>query len=121
MILIVGGLGAGKRDFARRELGVREEELSPVLGPGTQVLYDLHALDPLPDLEELMGLRAVICNEVGCAAVAAAILVYLWYIQMARREFGGLTGDLAGWFLQVCELGCLAAMVLAREIAEVLI
>ena len=40
MILIVGGLGAGKRDFARRELGVREEELSPVLGPGTQVLYD---------------------------------------------------------------------------------
>lgn len=50
MILIVGGLGAGKRDFARRELGVREEELSPVLGPGTQVLYDLHALDPLPDL-----------------------------------------------------------------------
>lgn len=35
MILIVGGLGAGKRDFARRELGVREEELSPVLGPGT--------------------------------------------------------------------------------------
>ena len=40
---------------------------------------------------------------------------------MARREFGGLTGVLAGWFLQVCELGCLAAMVLAREIAEVLI
>ena len=58
---------------------------------------------------------------VGCAAVAAAILVYLWYIQMARREFGGLTGDMAGWFLQVCELGCPAAMVLAREIAEVLI
>ena len=50
-------------------LGVREEELSPVLGPGTQVLYDLHALDPLPDLEELMGLRAVICNEVGCGLV----------------------------------------------------
>lgn len=67
MILIVGGLGAGKRDFARRELGVREEELSPVLGPGTQVLYDLQALDPLPDLEELMGLRAVICNEVAAA------------------------------------------------------
>ena len=32
MILIVGGLGAGKRDFARRELGVREEELSWGLG-----------------------------------------------------------------------------------------
>lgn len=33
------------------------------------MLYDLHALDPLPDLEELMGLRAVICNEVGCGLV----------------------------------------------------
>ena len=68
MILIVGGLGAGKRDFARRELGVREEELSPVLGPGTQVLYDLQALDPLPDLEELMGLRAVGCGLVPIQA-----------------------------------------------------
>lgn len=38
-------------------------------GLGHQVLYDLHALDPLPDLEELMGLRAVICNEVGCGLV----------------------------------------------------
>lgn len=62
------------------------------------------------------------CWGVGCAAVAAAILVYLWYIQMARPgSSAALTGDLAGWFLQVCELGCLAAMVLAREIAEVLI
>lgn len=72
------------------------------------------------DLCALLAL-AIGMLGVGCAAVAAAILVYLWYIQMARREFGGLTGDLAGWFLQVCELGCLAAMVLAREIAEVLI
>ena len=69
MILIVGGLGAGNRDFARRELGVREEELSPVLGPGRQALSDLQALDPRPAREELMGLRAVSCNEVGCGLV----------------------------------------------------
>ena len=103
MILIVGGLGAGKRDFARRELGVREEELSPVLGPGTQVLYDLHALDPLPDLEELMGLRAVICNEVGCGLVpiqaeerqrreAVAASAASW-----RRGPRRCTGSPAGW------------------------
>lgn len=57
MILIVGGLGAGKRDFARRELGVREEELSPVLGLGHRCSTTSMRLDPLPDLEELMGLR----------------------------------------------------------------
>ena len=100
MILIVGGLGAGKRDFARRELGVREEELSPVLGPGTQVLYDLHALDPLPDLEELMGLRAVICNEVGCGLVPIqAEERQRWAASAAswRRGPRRCTGSPAGW------------------------
>ena len=101
MILIVGGLGAGKRDFARRELGVREEELSPVLGPGTQVLYDLQALDPLPDLEELMGLRAVICNEVGCGLVPiqAEERQRRWAASAAswRRGPRRCTGSPAGW------------------------
>lgn len=103
MILIVGGLGAGKRDFARRELGVREEELSPVLGPGTQVLYDLHALDPLPDLEELMGLRAVICNEVAAAWSPSAggrqrrEAVGRLCCQLAWRGPRRCTGSPAGW------------------------
>ena len=99
MILIVGGLGAGKRDFARRELGVREEELSPVLGPGTQVLYDLQALDPLPDLEELMGLRAVICNEVGCGLVPIQAEERQRPASAAswRRGPRRCTGSPAGW------------------------
>jgi len=40
-------------------------------------------------------------------ALAAGICV-LWYGVMARRQFGGITGDLAGWFLQMCE--CLMAL-----------
>ena len=105
MILIVGGLGAGKRDFARRELGVREEELSPVLGPGTQVLYDLQALDPLPDLEELMGLRAVICNEVGCGLVPIDPFERAW-----REETGRILCALAREAEAVYRLQCGLAM-----------
>ena len=46
---------------------------------------------------------------------AVQLGVFLWFGRMAKRAFGGITGDLAGWFLQVCELASLAAfVVLAR-------
>ncbi len=38
------------------------------------------------------------------AAALAAILAIWYYHRVALGEFGGTTGDLAGWFLQVCEL-----------------
>ncbi len=57
----------------------------------------------------------------GVFCALPALFVYLWYVRMARREFGGLTGDLAGWFLQVCELAGLAGLVLAQRVAEVLV
>ena len=39
-------------------------------------------------------------------------LAALWrYAAVSRRDFGGITGDLAGWFLQRCELWMLAALV----------
>ena len=37
-----------------------------------------------------------------CAAAAA--ICFWYYRHMAYRQFGGVTGDLAGWFLQVTEL-----------------
>ena len=33
-----------------------------------------------------------------------ALLLFAWYYKMAMKEFGGITGDLAGWFLSCCEL-----------------
>ena len=48
-------------------------------------------------------------------AVAAALLVFLYYHQMSRKKFGGTTGDLAGYFLQICELAMLAVFVLAEN------
>ena len=52
------------------------------------------------------------------AAMAAAALLALWrYRTVAARQFGGISGDLAGWFLQRAELWMLAALV-ACQIVE---
>lgn len=54
---------------------------------------------------------------VGAAALVAALVMFLCYYRVSYRQFGGITGDLAGWFLQLCELLILLAVVLAQKIA----
>ena len=54
----------------------------------------------------------------GTAAVAGAGLSFLYYFVMSRRQFGGITGDLAGFFLQVCECAMVLAVVLAQRLEE---
>ncbi len=56
----------------------------------------------------------------GGAAILAAGLSFLHYRVMAYRSFGGATGDLAGYFVQVCELACLGAAVLAGKAGALL-
>ena len=46
----------------------------------------------------------------GWAMVCAAGAVFARYYQVAKKQFGGTTGDLAGWFLQKCEIWMLAAL-----------
>lgn len=48
----------------------------------------------------------------GLLLPAAAALCYLYYRRFAMKHFGGVTGDLAGWFVQVTELASLAVLVL---------
>ena len=46
-----------------------------------------------------------ICSPVGMVVlliIAGAVFGY--YYRMSRKQFGGVTGDLAGYFLQICEL-----------------
>ena len=50
----------------------------------------------------------------GLAAQAGAGLACVYYVVTARRQFGGVTGDLAGFFLQLCELG----MVLCAAVGQ---
>ncbi len=56
----------------------------------------------------------------GVPAVCAAALVVLYFRVMSRRQFGGITGDLAGFFLQLCELCCILALAVVPPVWEVL-
>lgn len=52
----------------------------------------------------------------GIAALVAALLTFWWYHHMSVEKFGGITGDLAGCFLQVCELMILVAVVVVEKL-----
>ena len=52
---------------------------------------------------------AMVCLG-GWAMVLAALAVLGWYYHVSRKQFGGITGDLAGWFLQKAEFWMLAAL-----------
>ena len=81
--------------------------------------------------ERRRGRWLPLCGALLCAAglavlkpgylwIGGAALLALWYYEKtAKREFGGTTGDLAGWFLQLCELACLVGLVLAQSLEGV--
>ncbi len=48
-----------------------------------------------------------------CLAAAAA---YGYYYHVAMSQFGGTTGDIAGFFVQVCELACACAVMAAGKL-----
>jgi len=48
------------------------------------------------------------------ACIAAGIFSFLYYRSMAYKWFGGTTGDLAGYFLQVCECMILLMLVVVK-------
>lgn len=52
----------------------------------------------------------------GGVMVLAALGTFWWYHRVAVRQFGGLSGDLAGWFLQKAEFWMLAALVLCQRL-----
>jgi adenosylcobinamide-GDP ribazoletransferase len=55
--------------------------------------------------------------RLGLGALVASGLMLAVYLRMAKREFGGITGDLEGWFLQLCELCALAGVVLVQKLS----
>lgn len=48
---------------------------------------------------------------VGGITVLTAVLCFFYYRYMAYKKFGGITGDLAGWFLQICEIAMLLTII----------
>lgn len=52
----------------------------------------------------------------GALCLLAGAAVFAYYRSMSYRLFGGITGDLAGYFLQVCELVLLIVAVAAGKL-----
>ncbi|MBC8569299.1 adenosylcobinamide-GDP ribazoletransferase [Zongyangia hominis] len=72
-------------------------------------------------VEILLGLlcaAGMVCLRpaVGSLAVLAAGVTFAYYFRMSRRQFGGITGDLAGYFLQLCEIAMLLAVAAGQKI-----
>jgi len=69
-------------------------------------------------------LQSVICIGIMCfwslfaglTITMAAVLALAYYFYRSRREFGGITGDTAGYFVLLCE-GC---MIVAAAVISVL-
>ena len=59
----------------------------------------------------LLSILLPICGWCGLGMACAAWLVFLYFRRMCVRQFGGLTGDLSGWFLIQAEKWMLIALV----------
>lgn len=68
-------------------------------------------------------------EEIGCLAVAVyanpvsgavmllgCLCCVALTVRMARREFGGMSGDIAGFMLQMCEVTMLACLVVSQSV-----
>lgn len=61
----------------------------------------------------------LVCSPVfGTVCALMGGISFLSYRSMAYRQFGGITGDLAGYFLQVCELEMLLGVVFASKLLQ---
>ncbi|MBR6477842.1 MAG: adenosylcobinamide-GDP ribazoletransferase [Lachnospiraceae bacterium] len=48
----------------------------------------------------------------GGAAVVTAGLCYAYYYFMSKKQFGGITGDLAGYFVSLTEAACMVVLAI---------
>lgn len=58
----------------------------------------------------------IVDRILALVAIITAFGVFIYYRQMSYKKFGGITGDLAGFFLQVCELSMALVIVLAEKL-----
>lgn len=63
------------------------------------------------DIMTMLWLGGIAGGVAALCALAVFAVYRLWLIE----QFGGLSGDLAGWFVQVCELCALAGLVFAGK------
>lgn len=54
----------------------------------------------------------------GIASAITSLLVFLYYRMMSYQKFGGITGDLAGYFVQLCELWIPITIIVVQGILK---
>lgn len=55
----------------------------------------------------------------GSLLVTAALLSFIWYKHISYKEFGGITGDTAGYFVVICETAIAAVAALATVVLPI--
>lgn len=107
MVLIIGGLAAGKREYVRDTYGYRPEDMADALLDDHPVLYNLQDLvrcdpgDAESLLPALLDKKIVICNEVGGGIVPLDKGERFW-----REACGRLCVKLAAEAQRVVRLSC---------------
>lgn len=68
----------------------------------------------------LLSVTGLLCISIaaGMMMVAAALLCFLYLFVMSRRQFGGMSGDLAGFFLQISELFMLVSIIIFEKVVS---
>ena len=106
---VFSGLAAVCLPSARKN-GSLQSFVKPMHKRNTLILLAVWAL--------LACCALLICPiQAGCGFFAAGC-TFLHFSIFARKQYGGVTGDLCGWFLQRCELAILAGVVLISSILE---
>jgi adenosylcobinamide-GDP ribazoletransferase len=54
----------------------------------------------------------------GAAVILASLCAFAWYRHMSYMNFGGITGDTAGWFVTVCETAGMAAAAVSGIVLQ---
>ena len=77
--------------------------------PSKRVLFALSLVALLT-----AGAMVWVNHASGGMAVALALISLVGYRSMAKKQFGGVTGDTSGFFLQLCELAILFGVWIGR-------
>lgn len=96
--LLLAGSGAGGSLETFRESASKKRAVAALAAGGVLTAAFMVYLDPWP----------------AATACAAAFICAELLRRTAKKEFGGMSGDLSGWFLQSAELAMLAAIVFTQ-------
>lgn len=67
----------------------------------------------------IIGMLAV-NTLMGVAVIITAAVIYVYYDRMSKKQFGGITGDLAGFFVTVEELAVLIVLAVVCIVSRLI-